>query len=110
MVLQSELEGRAAPSTQMSAMRSLFIVGHGDMDIMNGNGLCSAHGEPHGTYRDVISGGSSNMDLWLQSAVDSLFICFCGWGVMESVCACCCPSGRTESLLQVIIIIFYRSS
>ena len=39
-----------------------------------------------------------------------LFVCAIGVRVMECVCASCCPSGRTESLLQVIIIIFYRSS
>ena len=30
--------------------------------------------------------------------------------LLEGVCACCCLSWRTESLLYVIIIMLYRSS
>ena len=53
---------------------------------------------------DMISGGCSNMEVWPQFVAEPLFVVWCGvvllWSVnvylLEGVCACCSPSGRTD--------------
>ena len=107
---------KTGPCTPRRHTLTRHLVGHGAWDSMNGNGLYGAQGE-HGTSMDMISCGWSDMYLWLQFAVSlCLFVCVIVvlWSVnvylLERVSVSCCPSGRTECLLNVIIIMLYRSS
>ena len=49
--------------------------------------LCSLYeNKTDGVDFGMMGNGISNVEIWLQFAVESLFVCVCGCGVMESEC------------------------